>query len=236
MKTLHTKPVLVTLLAGTLLVGCQTTPPQTDDGGGYTTGSSSSSSTSDTNRTRAEGAIGGAVIGGLLGLAIGGDSKGALIGAAVGAGAGLIVGNEIAKRKQQYANEEDFLDAEIASAREYNATAVAYNDKLRQDIAQLDRDTQLLQSRYKAGLASRDELAHERQHLKNEIASANKVYENLEKEYEIKVAILEEQKKKGSNTPQVRALEQEIGQLKRNMDQLENQSVQLAQIDDRLTL
>ena len=233
MKTMHCKPVLVTLLAGALLAGCQSNPSQTDEGGGYTTGSSS---TSDTNRTRAEGAIGGAVIGGLLGLAIGGDSKGALIGAALGTGVGLIVGNEIAKRKQQYASEEDFLDAEIASAKEYNATAVAYNNKLRRDIAQLDRDTQRLQSRYKAGLASRDDLANERDSVKNQIASAKKVYENLEKEYEIKVAILEEQKKKGSNTPRVRALEQEIGQLKKNMDQLQSQSVQLAQIDDRLTL
>jgi len=235
MKTLQSKSVLIPLVAGILLAGCQTNPTQTDDSGGYTTGSSSTS-TSDTNRTRAEGAIGGAVIGGLLGLAIGGDSKGALIGAAVGAGAGLIVGNEIAKRKQQYASEEDFLDAEIASAREYNATAVAYNNKLRRNIAQLDRDTQLLTSRYRAGLASRDDLVNERDNLKGEIASAKKVYGNLEKEYEIKVAILEEQKKKGANTPQVRALEAEVSQLKKNMDQLQSQSVQLAQIDDRLTL
>ena len=233
MKTLQSKLVLATILAGTLVAGCQTSPTQTEDSGGYTTGSSS---TSDTNRTRTEGAIGGAVIGGLLGLAIGGDSKGALIGAALGTGVGLIVGNEIAKRKQQYANEEDFLDAEIASAQEYNSTAVAYNNKLRRNIAQLDRDAQLLQSRYKAGLASRDDLANERQSVKKEIASAKKVYESLEKEYEIKVAILEEQKNKGSSTPQVRALEQEISQLKKNMDQLQSQSVQLAQIDDRLTL
>jgi hypothetical protein len=31
-------------------------------------------------------------------------------------------------------------------------------------------------------------------------------------------------------------LEQEVSQLKKNMDQLQSQSVQLAQIDDRLTL
>lgn len=227
------KPLTVCLLAATLGAGCQSNPSQDDSGSGYET---SGGSSSDATRTKTEGAMAGALIGGLLGYAIGGDSKGALIGAAVGGGAGFLVGNEIAKRKQQYASEEDFLDAEIVSAQEYNATTLAYNDKLRGEIAQLERDTKLLESRYRAGLAGRDEVIREREKVQQELASANQVYENLEKEYEIKTAILQEQQQQGGDSPQVRALEQEIAQLKRNMDELQSQSVQLAQIDERLTV
>lgn len=222
------KPLAVCLLAGTLAAGCQTSPSQNDTGG---------SATSDSTRTKTEGAVAGALIGGLLGYAIGGDSKGALIGAAVGGGTGFLVGNEIAKRKQQYANEEDFLDSEIASAKEYNETTRAYNTKLKGEIAQLDRDTKLMESRYRAGLASRDEVIREREKVQEEMASANKLYDDLKKEYEIKTAILDDQKKGGGgSSPQARALEKEIAQLKKNMDQLQSQSVQLAQIDERLTL
>jgi hypothetical protein len=220
------KPLAACLLAGTLAVGCQTNPTQTDTGGG----------SSDATRTKTEGAVAGAAIGALLGYAIGGDSKGALIGAALGGGTGFFVGNEIAKRKQQYASDEDFLDAEIASAKEYNATTVAYNNKLRGEIAQLDRDTKLLESRYRAGLASRDELAREQESVQQELASANQLYDDLKKEYEIKTAILQEEQQQDGGSPQVKALEREIAQLKKNMDELQSQSVQLAQIDERLTL
>ncbi len=222
----------ITLLAALLTVGCQSNPSQSDDSG-Y---SSTSSSEEDASRTRTEGAVFGAVIGGLLGAAIG-DSEGALIGAAVGAGAGYLIGDEIAERKQNYAREEDFLDAEIASARQYNAATAKYNNKMRGEIAQLDKRTRLLESRYKAGLASRNELERERGNVQQQIASANKVHENVKKEYEIKVAVLQEQKqKRGAGSPYVQQLQREITELKANMDRLEAQSVQLAQLDDRLTL
>ena len=59
----------------------------------------------------------------------------------------------------------------------------------------------------------------------------------MKKEYEIKVAVLDEQKRKrGADSPYVQQLEREITELKGNMDRLEAQSVQLAQLDDRLTL
>jgi len=108
---------------------------------------------------------------------------------------------------------------------------------MRGEIAQLDSRTQLLESRYRAGLASRNELEQERANLRRQIASAKKVHANVKKEYEIKVAVLDEQKKKrGSGSPYVQQLEKEITELKSNMDRLEAQSVQLAQLDDRLTL
>ena len=65
----------------------------------------------------------------------------------------------------------------------------------------------------------------------------DKVYEDLKKEYDIKVAVAAERKQvKGGDDIYVQQLEDEISSLKENMDQLQAQSVQLAQIDERLTI
>jgi uncharacterized membrane protein len=228
MTMLKPRTLAIYCLAAVLCGGCASSPNQ-----------GARSSASDAGRTRTEGAVTGAVVGALLGMALGGDNrgKGALVGAAVGAGAGYLVGNEIAKRKQKYARDEDFLDSEIAVAREYNATARRYNQQLRRDIAALDRKTRLAESRYRAGLTTKDELASQRKEVQKEIAAAKKVHGDLKKEYEIKVEVAKERRaRKGGNDPYVKQLEQEIAALKRNMDQLQAQSVQLAQIDERLTL
>jgi uncharacterized protein YcfJ len=209
-----------------MLAGCQSNPLSSGD-----------ATSADADTTRAQGAGVGALVGGLLGYAITGDAKGALIGAAVGGGTGYIVGNEVAKRKQKYASEEDFLDAEIASAREYNATARSYNRQLRNDIAQLEKQTKSLEARYKSGRATKTQMEKERSSVQKQIASSKKVYENLKKEYDIKVAVLEDRRKsKGAGDPYVKQLQNEIASLKKNMDQLEAQSVQLAQLDDRLSV
>lgn len=222
MRAVHCKSILSIVIASLLLVACETNPSRSDDA----------------TQTRAGGAATGAVIGGLLGLALGGHDKGraALIGAALGAGAGYLVGDEVAKRKQRYAREEDFLEAEIASAREYNRTASKYNRKLRGDIARLDRQARRLEARYRSGKSSRQELVQERDAVQKQIASSKKVYDNLEKEYKIKVEIANERRQKRGNDAYVKQLEQEIAGLKQNMDELQTQSVQLAQIDERLTL
>lgn len=84
--------------------------------------------TNDGDRTRMEGAGLGALIGAVVG-GIAGDEKGAVLGALIGGGVGFIVGNEIAKRKQQYATTEEFLDAEVAHVQAINDSTVSYNKK-----------------------------------------------------------------------------------------------------------
>jgi len=227
------------LVAAALSSGCQTNPSQTDDPAGPLqtgTAPASSSDSSDATRTRTEGALMGALVGGLLGYAAG-DTRGALIGAAVGTGVGYFVGNEIAKRKQQYATEEDFLDAEVATAREFNQTATAYNAQLRDEIVELESSSGLLESRYRAGLASKSEVEAERQMLKTQIADSDRVFQDLKKEYDIKVAVANERRhQRGGGDEYVTQLDQEIASLKQNMDELQAHSVQLAQIDERLSI
>ncbi len=191
---------------------------------------------SDQNRTKAEGTGVGAVVGGLLGYAVGGG-RGAAIGAALGAGAGFLVGNEIAKRKQAYANTEDFLDAEIANTKEYNKTAVAYNAKLSKDVASLDKESKALRAKYDKGQVDKKTLTAKSDALQKKIDDSKKLEDTLAKELEVQTAILAEEKKtRPADDQYIARLEKEVAALQKNLDKLREGSSQLAQIDQRLSV
>ena len=191
---------------------------------------------SDQTRTKAEGTGVGAVLGGLLGYAIGGG-RGAAVGAALGAGAGFLVGNEIAKRKQAYANNEDFLDAEIANTKEYNKTALAYNAKLSKDVATLDKESKALRAKYDKGKVDKKALAAKSDALQKKIDDSKKLEKNLAKELEVQTAILAEEKKsRPADDKYIVRLEKEVAALQKNLDKLREGSSQLAQIDQRLSV
>jgi uncharacterized protein YcfJ len=222
---------LVTVVAFTLS-GCATTQ------GGSTDVEETSQDTgrADRTRTRVEGAAFGALLGGLIGGLAGGDAKGALIGAGAGAAVGFIVGNEIARRKKQYATEEEFLNAEIKTAEEFNMTATEYNHQLRQHIAELDSSTTALMARYQQGVASKSEIEARRAEITTKIEESKQVEENLQKEYDVKVAVYEEQKaKRASDDTYLISLQKEIKQLDENIVALQTGSAELAEINDKLT-
>lgn len=104
-------------------------------------------STSDGRLTQAQGTGAGVVLGGLLGGGItalqGGSgesiARNAAIGGAAGGVAGFAYGSMVAKRKQEYANAEAWLDQEIVIAKKANARAVAYNNSLKTRLAALEK-------------------------------------------------------------------------------------------------
>lgn len=196
----------------------------------------SACATTDENRTRGEGAAAGALLGGVLGYLIDGE-RGALVGAALGAGAGLAVGNEIAKRKQAYASTEDFLDAEIARVDEFNRTASAYNAQLRQDLVRLDREAEQLQQRQQAGESLERSLTAKRNEVRSQLARSRDLQKALEEEYAVQVGILEQEKPvRPANDPYIERLEAEVRALARNIEVLGQQTTQMAQIDERLSV
>ena len=210
------KVLAVVLLVCALLPGCATM--------------------SDKSRTQAEGAGVGAVLGGLLGYAVGGG-RGAAIGAAAGAGLGFLVGNEIAKRKQAYASTEEFLDAEISNTQEYNKTAIAYNEKLSQDVAALEKESKALRAQYEKGEVDKKVLAAKSDELQKKIEASKKLEDTLAKELEVQTAILADEKKtRPADDQYIVRLEKEVNTLQRNLDKLREGSTQLAQIDQRLSI
>ena len=190
----------------------------------------------DGDRTRVEGSALGAVLGGALGYAIG-DKKGAAIGAALGAGAGFAVGNEIAKRKQAYASTEDFLDGEIARVEEFNQTAVAYNQDMRRSIARLEADAGQIRKRVASGELKRSALKSERSAIAKHMKKSQKLEKSLAQELEVQQQILEaEGEDRPDNDPYISRLSGEVSELQRNLDQLRDDSAQLASIDERLSV
>jgi len=128
-----------------------------------TFGATQCASTPDGRNTQAQGTLIGGAAGGLLGAALGGK-KGALIGAGVGAAGGFAYGTHIANKKAQYKSTEDWLDACIVQAESKRKAAVAYNNKLDNRLAQLQREVRTAAAaRDKAKLASlKQEIATER--------------------------------------------------------------------------
>lgn len=215
------------ILVAALLSGCVATGgPERPD----------SAASDDQTATRVQGSLLGAVVGGLIGAAAG-DTKGALIGAAVGAGVGYLAGNEIAKRKAQYAREEDFLEAEIAQAQALNREAVAYNERLRGQIASLDAESKQLAARYRSGQASREQLVAQRNTVQERLTKSRQVEDDLRKEYEVKAAVAKEERgQRGGDDPYVKSLENQVKELRANIDNLHRGSAQLARIDERLSV
>lgn len=191
---------------------------------------------SDTERTQSEGVAAGAILGGLLGAVLG-DRDSAAIGAVVGAGAGYLIGGEIAKRKQQYANDEDFLDAEIERTARLNDETRDYHLQTRRDIAALDKQARSLRAQYQNGTVNAKRLHKERKALEGRVAEHQQQLDTLNKEHEINLAILKQERKaRGASDPYIARLERENAELLQQIEQLHGDSTQLAAIDDRLSL
>jgi outer membrane lipoprotein SlyB len=115
----------------------------------------------DFNRTIGEGAVTGALVGGLIGLLAGGKRNrgaGALIGAGLGALAGTAAGYYVAKKKQQYVNENQRLDSMTADVRNDNARLEAYIANTRTVVAQNKAELARLRSEYNARQVTKADL------------------------------------------------------------------------------
>ncbi len=120
----------------------------------------------DASQTRAEGAVAGALIGALLGNAAGNNRQGTVVGAAIGGLLGAVAGDKVATKKAEYAQREDQLLAAAAEARQVAQQTKEYNERLRKDIAQLEKTEQRLrnetmtaQARQQAVTANREKIA-----------------------------------------------------------------------------
>ena len=191
---------------------------------------------SDQGRTKVEGTVLGAAVGGLAGYLIG-DGRGAAIGAAAGAGLGYLAGREVAKRKAQYATQEEFLDGEIARTAEHNQTMRAYNEKSRREVAGLQHEAETLRRAYDAGTEKQETLRARQAEVRKRLAESRQLEEDLEEELAIQTAIIQQEKRElPADDPRIAKLEKEVRELQANITALSESSTQLAQIDERLSV
>lgn len=197
----------------------------------------------DSTSTRAGGAgVGvatGVLIGGLIGQAVGRDTKstliGAAIGGAVGGGIGYLVGDYVAKRKAQYASEEDWLDNKIKDVAGYNNELEEFNEKTANRNKQLEKQVADLKSRYNAGSVKVSVLEKKKNGINELIRDADNRKAIMEKE----LAALNEDRQSISKTQdpgKVAKLSKEINILKKNIAMLDKNNKQMAQLVSSLTL
>jgi len=197
----------------------------------------------DSTRTKAEGAgVGaatGVLLGGLIGQALGHNTKSTLIGAAIGGalggGAGYLAGDYVAKRKAQYASEEDWLDGEIKVVAQYNNELEEFNKKTANRNEQLEKQVAYLKSRYEAGGIQVSVLEKKKNEINALISDANKRKYRVNKE----LAALNEDQRSISKTQdlkKVAKLRQEINILKKSIAMLDTNNKQMAQMVSSLTL
>jgi uncharacterized protein YcfJ len=193
----------------------------------------------DQQKTVGQGAAGGAILGAVIGTIVGhqfGDrTSGALIGAAIGGLGGAAYGNHVAGKKKQFASQEDYLNACLAQANKEYSEALAYNDKLGQQVEQLDaRVTEL------AGLVGDQErLQREAPALKRELAAQKQATDariaQVNKEIQIQREVLATERNAGAGA-QLAALDQKIRDLETVRNQLAEGSRQLASSSSRMTM
>lgn len=130
----------------------------------------------DQQRTRTEGAGGGAVVGALIGHLIGGRD-GAIAGAVIGGGVGAAIGDQAAEKKKRYAEREDALRLAVSQSRTVAQQARETNDALRRDVAALQTSVSQLQSQ-QLSERSRNELA----------ANARRSYQEANERLDVQLA------------------------------------------------
>ena len=99
--------------------------------------------TSDGQLAQGQGAAMGAAGGALLGNLVGGNTRSTLIGAGIGSLAGLAYGTHIANKKASYASTEAWLDDCIVQANKRRREAAAYNSRLGNQLARLQKEVRV---------------------------------------------------------------------------------------------
>jgi FtsZ-binding cell division protein ZapB len=192
---------------------------------------------SDQETTVAQGAGVGALVGAGIGYAIGGDAPSALIGAATGGLIGASIGSTVAERKAQYANEEDFLIAEIELNEEFIGEAETENRQLVAEIERLDRESQRLAQEYQAGKASRDVLARQKASLEEQLAKAKQINSLVDKRLaDANEVYHETRQKRGAQDQYAQQLESSVAKLKETRQQSSQNVTNLQQMYDRMSI
>lgn len=216
------KSLIAAVVIGLSLQGCATT----------------GDATKDQQATVTQGAVFGAVLGALVGAGVSKNkAAGALTGAAIGGLAGYLIGTSIAERKAQYANEEDFLVAEIKRNDQFIQEAADQNEQLYQEIAQLDRESRRLQKEYRAGKASQNTLTQQKASLEKQLAKAKQVNSLVEKQLsDADEVYTETRQKRGSQDQYTQKLETNVVKLKETKQQSSQNVANLQQIYDSMSI
>ena len=184
------------------------------------------------------GAASGAAIGAGIGQALGQSTEATLIGAGIGALAGGTAGNmygtHIADKKAEYASTEEYLNACIASAKEANTQARAYNVRLAKNNKILEKDVQKLVTSYNQSEVDAGAMRTKQKEI-NALIAEQEV--NL-KAIRHQIAKQQDALQQGQDGSQasIASLDAEIKKLEKEARSLEQETMALASINQRVKI
>ncbi|MEE4356116.1 MAG: hypothetical protein V2I97_06570 [Desulfococcaceae bacterium] len=187
----------------------------------------------------------GAGLGALLGAAVGagvgaiaGGKEGALTGAIVGAGAGAIggylYGDHVANKKKQYAKDEDYLNACIASARQVNSQTRQYNASLKNQISYLNSEVNKMVAMYNSRKIRKADLQKEKNKVLAKHTEAQKTLQRAKDEVAIQREVMN--REKGKSQAELAQLNNEVRSLEKSVAELEQQTETLASMNRRIPI
>ncbi len=174
----------------------------------------------------------GTVAGGVLGLGLGllvcnGDSDCITALTIAGGAGGYVAGSYVAEQKEQYANEEEFYNAELERARQYNSTLQAYHEETSTQLAELEAEADRLEAAQAQGADTREAMAA---NLELAQAQEEQLTYNIS-ELTIEIAQSEEVLADMRSTKQT---ERDVAALQAEVDSLESLSASLQQSQSRV--
>jgi len=194
----------------------------------------------DEARTKTEGTLTGAGAGAVVGAVVGalldgkrGAARGAALGAAVGGVAGYAVGSHVANEKAKYASREEWLDACLAQAGKTRRETEEANERLREELVRLDKETRTLETAYRRKKADRAELSAEERRIRERVAETEKRIKGAETEITLQNSVVRDARAGGDEEKAAR-LEAEVRALREQVDTLKDQSAQLATMSHRV--
>ncbi len=191
----------------------------------------------DKVKTKTQAILIGTPVIGIAGALATRDPRARLIIIILGAAVSYKIGEEIANRKAEYVSREDFLAAEIQMVSECNKATKDYNSQLRAEIAQFASEVEILRSKHADEETRQEQIALKRTELEERLQINSVLEQRLSKELEIQIAILDQERIPGSDDDShIAKLEAEISELKSNIEELREGSIQLAAINERLLL
>jgi len=220
------------VIALLLISGCAST--------GTATGSNKT--ISDATQTKVEGAAISAGFGALLGagiaLATGNKDdalKYALVGAAAGGLLGYVAGNRVAQIKEQYATEEERLDAEIKLAAELNQELISQNEATKNQISSLEREIASILSSNTSRQKQIATLQVKKSQADGLIKQNNETVSNIRTELDALIGY-KQSVEQTQDAQQINQMEQEITTLQTNIAMLDQSNRQMAQMAESLNI
>lgn len=195
-------------------------------------GLSGCASMTDAQRTQAQGAATGALIGGLMGSLIGDDRKRVALGAVAGMALGSMYGKHVADRKQEFVNQEAYMQAVIAEADKVLDQAKNERTSLQADIVRRQQAINMIKQRQASLEKSNQSLMQVTADISRDIEKTEHLISNVENEIKIQKATLNRERP-FLRTQLVSQSEVQISGLETEYRQLKLLKAQLANLDTR---